>query len=343
MADVPTTLSLLTLSQTHRGDVVRQINRSVQLLKTIPIRMGEGKNCAWAVEKDGALVENYSDGADATNFGGDVQAQAILNWALYRSNFHVTQLTMDAAATSYDPLGNRQVWARQLVNASSVLAAHINGKLFNGPGTGTEIAGLDVAIGLDNNTYAGINRATGGNEYWKPYVVDSASAPLTFAQMRDDQRAIYEACGENPDIAYCDPTVFMWIGNLFDDTRRNVTVNTITTARGSISLDFGFGALEVDGMFFVKDRQATDATIYYVNTNHVALEVLPSAEQRQLLKLMEMDVQANDGYGQVPLSFHYEMLAKNGASDRAQVLCTPQLVVRRPNTCGVRKNVAAGA
>src|SRR5687768_5278218 len=121
MADNLTTLSLLTLAQTHRGDIVRQINRSVQLLKLIPIVTGQGKNCAWAVEKDGALVENYSEGADAANFGSDVQAQAILTWALYRANPHVTQLSMDAAATSYDPDGNKQLWARTIVNHSAEL------------------------------------------------------------------------------------------------------------------------------------------------------------------------------------------------------------------------------
>jgi hypothetical protein len=42
----------------------------------------------------------------------------------------------------------------------------------------------------------------------------------------------------------------------------------------------------------------------------------------------------------VPLDFHYEMLAKNGPSSRAEVLFEGNLVVSKPNSCGVRKNVA---
>ena len=42
MADVPTTLALVTLAQSFRGDVVRQINRKVQALKMVRIVAGEG-------------------------------------------------------------------------------------------------------------------------------------------------------------------------------------------------------------------------------------------------------------------------------------------------------------
>jgi hypothetical protein len=337
MADALSTLSLYTLAQTHRGDVVRQMNRSVQFLKLVPIVTGQGKNCAWAVQTTGSLAENYSEGADATNFGGDVQAQAILNWALYRANPHVTQLAMDAAATSYDPEGNKQAWARTLVDHSAELAVKINQECFNGPGTGTRIAGLDEAICKNNNTYAGIDRTT--NTYWQPTVVDpgSATAP-TFTSLRDDQRVIYETCGENTDLAFSSPAIFNYIGSLFDDTRRNVEL--ANTARGGVKLDFGFQALELDGMLFIKERHATASRIYYVNTSVVALEVLPSATQRMLMEVGALDVHADDGFGAVPLSFHYEMLAKTGASEKAEILSTSQLVVRRPNMCGARLNVA---
>lgn len=335
MADNVTTLSLVTLAQAYRGDVVRQINRRVVLLKSIRIVAGEGKNIAWAPESSGALAENYSEGADATNFGGDAQASAVLNWALYRANFHVTNLSLDAAATSQSPDGNKQLWARQLVNASANLASTLNAALYSGAGTGTLMCGLDAAIGSTTNTYATIDRTT--STYFQPTVVDpGADTDATFALVRDDLRKIYEACGETPDVVMCSPACFNKLAGKFDATRR---VTQFTTSRGPITLDFGYQALEVDGTVFVKDKDATAKTFYYLNTEHVEVQYLPSPEQSMLMAAASMEVEADDGFGQVPLGFKYEKLAKTGASEKAEVLWTGQLVVDRPNTCGVRKHV----
>jgi len=339
MSDTPTSLSLITLAQEYRGDTVRQINRMTMLLKLLPIVPGEGKNIAWAPEADGQLAENYSEGADASNFAGDAQDSAVLNWALYRANIHVTKLAMDTARTSGTPLGNRMLWARQVVNGSAKLASVINKDCFSGAGTGTLIFGLDGAIGNAGNTYAGINRASGGNAYFRPTVSDpgSPTAPATFgfAGIRDDIRQIYEACGMNPDIACSKPAIFNELGGLFDNTRRQI--DEVQTARGAIRLSFGFQALEVDGTLFVKDKDSTAATIYYMNTDHVELQYLPSAN---MSGLPEYEVEADDGFGAVPLGFDYEMLAKTGASEKAEIVSTLQMKVDRPNSCGVRLNVA---
>lgn len=337
MSDTIQSLSLVILAQEYRDNIVRQVNRMTSFLKFVPIRKGEGKNCAFATEADGALAEAYSEGADAANFGSDAQDSAVLTWGLYRSNFHVTQLAMDAAATTATPEGNRMLWARNLVNASAKLASTINSKCFNGAGTSGLIFGLDGAIGSTSNTYAGIDRSISGNSYFRPTVVDPGmDTAVTFALMRDDVRKIYEASGENPDVAFSNPTIFNKVGNLFDSTRRQ-TQDVVNTARGMITLDFGWKALELDGMFFLKDKDATTKTIYYVNTNHVELQVLPSAN---LHMSPQMDVEADDGYGVVPLGMDYEMLAKTGAAEKAQVRSTLQMVVDRPNSCGVRLHVS---
>lgn len=335
MADNLTQLSLLTLAQTYRGDVVNQINKQVVLLKMIPIVQGQGQNCAWAVEKDGENVEAYSEGADAVNFGSTQQQSAILTWGLYRATPHVTQLAMDAAATAYDPTGNKQQWARQISAHSASLAVKLNQECFAGT---TNIVGLDSAICSATNTYATIDSSQAANSFWRPTVVDPGTPTNpTFALIRDDVRQIYEACGENPDLAICTPTVFNYIGGLFDNTRRNVEM--ATTARGSVKLDMGFQALELDGLLFMKERHATANRIYYINTAFLHLEVLPSATQRMLERAGAL-VGADDGFGSIPLSFDYQPLAKTGASDKAQILSTCQLVVRRRNKHGARLNVS---
>lgn len=336
MADTSQTLALITLAQNYRGDIVRQINRRTMLLRLLQIVKGEGKNVAFAPEADGALAENYADGADAANFGSDAQASATLSWGLYRSNFHVTGLAQAASSTSGTPMGNLALWARNQINGAAKLASTVNKDLFSGAGTGTLIAGLDVAIGSVSNTYAGIDRSQGANAYFRPTVVDPGilTAP-TFATIRDDLRKIYEASGENPDIAVCNPAIFNVIGSLFDSTRRQI--QEIQTARGAVRLDFGFGAIEVDGTMFVKDKDATAATIYYLNSNHVRVEYLPPKSPPGVMAAQAV---ANDGFGEVPLGITYEMLAKLGDSDRAQAKTYAQLVVDRPDACGVRLNVA---
>ena len=338
MADTLTTLGLVTLAQMFRGDVVRQINRQVTALKFIPIKPGEGKNVAWAPEADGQIAENYSEGADAANFGGDAQTSAILSWALYRANIHVSNLSLDGSASSADPAGNHQLWARNVVNASSKLASKLNGEIYTGAGTGTLICGLDTAIGNDANTYATIDRTVGANAFWKPTVI-APGAPVkpTMALIRDDIRKIYEASGENPDVALCSPAVFNSVGNLFDATRRQM--DTVHAAGGPVKLEFGYHALEVDGTMFVKDKDATAAQIYYLNTAAMKLQYLPSASQAMLLERAGLQVQADDGFGEVPLGFKYEMLAKTGPSEKAEVLSTCQLKIERSNKFGVRKNV----
>lgn len=340
MADVPQTLALLTLAQEYRGGIVRQINRRTTLLRTLPIVRGEGKNVSVVPESSGANAENYSDGADQSNYGSDAQAAGTLAWGLYRGAFRVTKLAQDGAATSRTPAGNQRLLARNLVNGSAALADLIEDDLFNGAGTGTLIAGLDVAIGDDTNVYAGIDRST--SAYWQPYVEDPGSATaLTFAQIRTDLGAIYDQCGEVPNMATCSTAVFNTLAGLFDTNRRWVT-EVDMPGRGVVKLNSG-EAIDFEGCMFFRSSKATANQIYYLNTDYVRVETLPDARllaMESALQEMGMSVTPNDGFGDVPLDMFYEKLAKTGASSKGVVYSTCQLVVDKPNACGVRKNVA---
>lgn len=333
MSDTLTTLSLLTLAQNFRGDVVRQINRRTSTLRMLRIVPGEGKNIAWAPEFDGAIAETYSEGADAANFGGDAQASATLTWALYRSAFHVSNLAMDGAATSQTPEGNRQLWARQLVNACSKLASQINADLYAGDGTSNKMVGLESAI-LDTGTYATIDRGVQAN--WQSYVASTAAA-VSMSLIRDDIRQIYEKCGEVPDMAGCSPSVFNKVGALFDNTRRQF--DSVRGGAGPVKLEFGFQAIECDGTVFFRDKDATANAIHYLNSDYVEVQYLPSASQQRLLDAIGETVTPDDGFGPVPLGMKFEMLAKTGASEKAQVTWTGNLVVTRPDSCGKRINI----
>lgn len=347
MADTLQTAALITLAQNYAGDVVRQVNRTSMALRVLPIVTGEGKNVAWVASSTGAVTEVYAEGADAANFGSDSQAPATLNWAQYRSNFHVSGLARAAARTSMTPAGNVQLWARNIVDASAALAATINADVYNGDGSLSpkELTGLDQAIGSTTNTYASINRSTAGNEYWRPYLANPGVATaVTLAQLRGDISSIYQQCGEFPDIALCAPSVFDAIGALFDANRQYVQpVVNVNTARGSIKLDGGYAGLAIDGTVFLRDKDATlesgnaSGRIYYLNTNYVRLVVLPQAEDPGLGP--DMMLTANDGFGSVPLMFSYDILAKGGDSSKAQVKLYTELQVKKPHACGMRRFV----
>lgn len=332
MADTPQTAALITLAQEYRGDLVRQINRQTLLLKVLRIVRGGGSNIAWVAESSGALVENYSDGATASNFGSDAQTAAVLSWGLYRANFHVTKLAMDTSATASTPLGNRTLWARNQVNAMAALATEIESELFNGLGTGTLICGLDLAVGDTTNTYATIAR--GSASYWQPYVVDPGVLTTpTLGLLRKDLGAIYDQCGETPDIAVAPTSVFNAIAGQFDANRRWTQLNT---ARGSIVLDAGYEGIQVDNCMFLKSKDATANQIYYLNSNYVEIVTLP--DSGPALELQDSVPGPNDGFGSVPLDMKFHPLAEVGPAKRAEVLANCQLKVSKPNSCGVRKN-----
>lgn len=341
MADNPQTLALIVVAQNYRGNIVRQINRKAALLKLLQIKQGSGANCAWVPEQDGMVAENYADGADVANLGSDAQSGAILPWGLYRSNFHVTGLAAAVGASSSTPIGNVGLWGRNMVNASGKLASTINAALYNGAGTGTTIAGCGVAFGSVTNTYATINRTPAGGAFWRPIVTDPGSPTLpTLASIRAHIGLIYDACGEVPDIAMCPTSIWNTVGGLFDPTRHYV--QEVTTAKGKIMLDAGYEGLVVDGTVFFKDKDATASAIQFINTNHHWIEYLPP-DMPGIEGVLAQRIPANDGFGDIPLGFVCERLAKNGDSERAMMKSYLQQVNDRPNSCGVMLNVASAS
>lgn len=336
MADTQQTLGLIVQAQEYRGDIVRQTNRRVTLLKMIRIVPGAGPNVAWVPQASGHIAENHSEGATATNFGSDAQAGAVLGWGQYRSPFHVTKLAQDSAGSSNTPQGNKALWKKNMIDASSTLADKVEKECFVGPGTGTTIAGLDVAIGDDTNTYATVVR--GSNAYFKPMVVDpGADTAISFQLVRRDLAAIQKNGGESPDFCVCGLSTFAAVAGLFDPNRR---WNVVNTARGKVNLDAGYEGVEIDGCMFVKAKDATEGSLYYCNSRYMELQYLPDTTYPEYVYDM---VQADDGYGSVPFGFHYEMLAKVGPADRAEILAQCQLKIERPNAFGVRKHVQYAA
>lgn len=344
MADTSQTLSsiLSALAQNFRNQIVSAINRRSVALQTIPIVAGAGKNVAWDAEFDGMVGETFSDGADAANFGSDAIVPATLSWGLYRANFHVTDLALAAAASTMTPAQIVDLWGRNMLKAFSKLATTINVDIFGGS---SNIVGFDTAVATTNNTYANIDRSQAANTHWNPNVVDpGATTVVALADIRGDiATTIYKECGEQPDLAFCEPAVFVKLGSLFEETRRrnqDVTGLTINTARGPVLLDASVGAMQFEGCTFIKDKDATANRIYYVNSQYVEMDYLPQPVAPLAMESAQMIPQITDGFGMIPLGVKAKALAIQGASRRASLQAFLQLAVTKPNACGARLHVA---
>jgi hypothetical protein len=324
------------LSQNVRPNVVRTYNRRSTLMKTLRIEQGEGKNICWDWESDGAIAETFSDGEDVVNFGTDDLNQATLPWGLYRSNFKVGDLARAAARSSRTPTGLLRLWARAIMNAISKNASVINKGLFAGRGANS-IIGLDDALD-DANIYAGVDRSLPQNAGFRATLIDPGQPTKpSIAAVRDDLRLSFERSGIQPDLAITTPSIYNALGGRFDESRRRV--QDITTARGTIRLDGSVGGIEVDGCVFLRDKDATPGSIYYLQTDVVRIEYLPQDMEVEVPGTTQQ--QTDDGYGTVPLGMVVEPLAKTGDAMKSHVKVFLQMAVEAPHMCARRLNVAS--
>jgi hypothetical protein len=341
MSDVPQTLALIVLGQLVRGRSVSTTNRMSVAMKSLLWKQGSGQNVSWNVKGSGQNAENYSEGAAAANFNSDAQIQAILGWGRVRSNFTVTG-TAQRAAQSHEagPDGMTNLIMDNIVDSSAALASKINQQFFSGTGS-NQITGLDDAIAQDDNTYATLAR--GSYSYWRPTVVDPGVLTMpSFALIERDLGAIYDACGESPNLAFCKTNVFNTIRSLFHTNI--VYVTELMTPRGVIKLQDGFQGIEIDGCVFIKDKDATANRIYYLNTNYIHFEYAGLKPNIAAALAAEgISLNADDGYGVTPMGIQCQRLAKLGDSDSYTCFSELQLIVKKPNAFGCRKNVQVAA
>ncbi len=334
MADFDLATATGALAQNLKPLVVRTFNSTAVLLRLLPYQQGAGKNVAWDAEAPGANGENFADGADVSAYGIDTPNMATLAWGLYRSNFKISNLGAAAAMTSGSPAGLLRPLARNMTNAARKLASVLSGVGYSGAGTGTTIAGLDVALD-DDNTYGGINRASAA--FWRTNVFDpgSPTAP-TIALLRADIGAIYDASGEKPDLALVNTAGWNKVAGLFADRERYVK-DTANLSGRQVTMDASIDAIMVDGCLFVKDKDATAGEVLYLNTAYCHWEWLPPA--MEILPPEAKVLQLEDSQGGLGAQAVVYPLARTGAAGKFTLEIQIQLVVEKPNACGVRRNL----
>jgi hypothetical protein len=339
------TVTLLVLGLSYRGVIVRTINRSSLVLRLIKIEPGSGESLSWVVEFDGATAEAVAEGADASTYGADKQAGAILPWGAYMSNFHITELAERAAGTTQNPIGANRAVARDLENSASTTASLLNKHFYTGTykANPRQLEGLERAVGDDSNVYAGLDRTDAKYELWRPHVFDDGKpTELSFSLIEGDLDAIYEGSGFTPRIAFVSVRTFGAIRSLFSEKIN--FIRELNGARGPVVLDATEQGIEIGGCVFLRDKDAPKNSIFYVNPDEVTLRYLPDVENEALIAELQkqagVTIPMNDGMGPIPLGMRWEPLAKTGASSKYMGTVYPQLEVRRPNRCGVRRNLA---
>ncbi len=337
MADVPFLFSDLAgvISTAYRPEVVRTLNRRSTLMKTLRISPSTAPVIFWDIEESGMSAETFTDGDAVANAAVDAISSATLRRGLLRVNFSVgDEAIANARLIPSGPGSLVDLASRQYTNSLLTWVSAANVKLFS---SSSGVIGLDTAL-LNTSSYAGIDR-TSTHATFRAYYQDpgSPTAP-TLKMIRGDLSAIYDQCGETPDLAFCPSAVWNKIAALFDDVRR-YTVETVMTARGLITLDGSAAGIVIDGCVFLKDKDATANTIYYLNSNYVDIEYVNLAPQQQMDAAARVLI-ADDGFGQVPVGLYLKHLGALGASERFSTEGSIQIVVRKPNACGRRVNVS---
>jgi len=346
MADVMQTSDLIVIAQNYRGDLVRQINRASVALRLFPFVPGEGGSISLVAQGSGALAETFSEGEVVSNFGSDSQKSAIIPWARYRANIHTSFSALGRARNSRTPLGNVQLWARNIGDSMNELASKMNQGFYTGAG-GNAFVGLAEAIGDDANTYAGIDRSDAANAYWRPYVVDpGVPTAITYDQIRKDLETIYINSGTRPDVALVHPATRRAISSLFDPLKQYVMrTDVIPTMgqRGVVTFEGGVGAVEFDGCWFIEDKDCPSGRIHYISTPRVRFEYLDMTEVlNDILGDETAPVAIDDGFGDTPIPLAANIVGLAIVADAYRATCRTelQLGVERPNACGTRYHVA---
>lgn len=324
--------SVLTLE--FAPDTTRNSNRKAAMLRFLRIEKGFGYATTWAAEFTGAETNAgpAADGADAPTDTFDTKVPAQLGWGIYENSVKQSGLALSAAASTMSPKDLRDLLGRDIENAANALASKTNKDFWtqaSNAGGKLPVTAVDSAIAA-TGTYAAINRAT--YSLWGAVVSlnGGTKRALTLKLMRDLRRQIFVNGGET-DLIVCDPITFDYYGALMDSNRRYV--DQVRTAKGLITLDAGFRALEFEGVPLVRDKDCPAGNMYFLDTKQIYWKYLPDVTVPGFPILSERIAKGDDKEpGSLPVSVI--ALAKTGDANKLMLKTYPQIICERPNVMG---------
>jgi hypothetical protein len=344
MANVDFAAIAATLAEIFEDEIVSQINRATVLLQVLPVGNGAaGQNIKWSVRFGTATGAARGEGLDVVTFNNDAKVPATLDYGTYDDAFSMTGKAMALALNTRNPAELSNLFLDELGDCVERLAKGVAIDLYTGTGATDHIHGL-VATGgaiLDTGTYAGIDRAV--RTQWRGTVMSNSGVgrALTFDLMREMRRRVYQASGLKPDLIVTTPEIHEKYGKLFGQQRRYVT--EITMRGQSIKLDGGYQMLEFDGIPVLEDVDATTGDMLFLNTRYVRVLQVPSEvnEVNQSMAVIGLAGTPEEQMGQPSqkLRARINPLGRAGDTYKFQLILYPQLQCKRPNSCGVIRDI----
>lgn len=329
-----------SLTTIFEEQITTQINRATVLLQVLPVGPGTtGKNISWNARFGTAVGGARGEGADVSTLNNDDKVPATLEFGTYDDAFGVTGKAMAAARAARNPQELQNLFVDELGDCVERLAKGIAIDLYTGSGAANFIMGLVASAGgvMDTGTYAGIDRAV--RAQWRGTVMSNGGVgrALTFDLMREMRRRIYIASGLKTDLIITTPELHEKYGRLFGQQRRYVT--EIRMRGQAITLDGGYNMLEMDGIPIIEDVDAPSGKMLFLNTRYVRVLQLPdqvdSVNQSMAMVGLAGTPEEQLGQPSQKLQARVNPLGRTGDTYKFQLICYPQLQVRRPNSCGV--------
>jgi hypothetical protein len=150
------------------------------------------------------------------------------------------------------------------------------------------------------------------------------------------------ASGKKVDLIVTHPFQHEALGILYGSIRR---YNQDVRLRGErIVLDGGYNVLEFDGVPVVEDISCPSDKMLFLNTEEDLIRHLPAENAVATARgagtvTLQGTPEAQYGAGRTGLGARIQPLTLAGDLFKFQLLCYPQIQVRRPQACGMLKNL----
>jgi hypothetical protein len=315
--------------------LVRQINRTAMMLNLLPIKMpdpGQGQAITWGIKTTGSVAAAVADGGAVPAAGFDKRVKASLVYGDYQAQFGETGQAIAASAHSATPTDLIDLLAGDAEDAGDEIASRINKDFWVQGSTGggvLPITAFPTAVAA-SGTYATVNKAVDTLFQGNVFANGGVPRALTLDLMRTARRAVRQNGGA-VDLWVCDLTTFDRYGGLIDPQRRYL--DSVRTAKGLVTLDAGYKALEFEGSVFIGDKDAPAGTMIGMTSKWVEWRILPKDQDLFGITQKVVTGQYEENAEKFPagLPIAFLPLARTADQENFFGVVYPQLVVRRPN------------
>lgn len=295
-----------------------------------------------------------ADGTKVTFSGseGTTYASPVLDWATYIGKFAVNKRALEQMQSQPGALGN--LLQQEIMTAAKDMADRIAADIFAGT-IANGLVGISAMIG-DDNTWAGIDRATAGNANLRATVVDATVAAATselstdILYRADEEYFAANGYGFAERAGIFTGVTSRQIMTKYKRMMVNVDLAALSTAhfvnRANSSGDLGIGAVGFEGVPFIRERNismagdlADSGRIYVLDMSQIHLAVLEPNPQLSLIHQVQGYQTAETADG---IRTTVEILGNAGEVVEGYVKCYIQLVTPDPKRAGlVIKNLKA--